>query len=121
MRHRAYWRRDTTEAGAEVELTDNALARLEALRLRIAPTPPCSHDLHRRATPAEPTIEETLVNSVLPEPAPGARRLLRAGLIDLFVIHRGVLGFATGDCCSGATMAPGSRRWSCAIAVPAGR
>lgn len=31
--HRAYWRRDAVELGAEVVLTDNALERLEALQL----------------------------------------------------------------------------------------
>jgi len=60
VRHRAYWRRDTTEAGAEVELTDNALARLEALRLvrrtdaAVQPRPALA-----RYALAEPTIEET--------------------------------------------------------------
>ena len=32
-RHAAYWRSDATAAGAEVELTAQALRRLEALRL----------------------------------------------------------------------------------------
>ncbi|WP_190815644.1 TIGR02678 family protein [Saccharopolyspora pogona] len=31
--HRTYWRRNATDPGAEVELTENALGRLEALRL----------------------------------------------------------------------------------------
>jgi uncharacterized protein (TIGR02678 family) len=33
QRHRAYWRRDAQEPGAEVALTDRALERLQALRL----------------------------------------------------------------------------------------
>jgi uncharacterized protein (TIGR02678 family) len=56
--HRTYWRRNATEPGAEVELTDNALDRLEALRLvtRDGPVVTALPALARYAL-AEPTIE----------------------------------------------------------------
>ncbi|NYH77247.1 uncharacterized protein (TIGR02678 family) [Actinopolyspora biskrensis] len=57
--HRSYWRRDTAEPGAEVELTTSALDRLEALRLisrdldSVTPLPALA-----RYALAEPTIQE---------------------------------------------------------------
>jgi uncharacterized protein (TIGR02678 family) len=59
VEHRTYWRRDTTELGAEIELTSSALTRLEALRLiRRSATAVTARPALSRYALAEPTINQ---------------------------------------------------------------
>jgi uncharacterized protein (TIGR02678 family) len=59
--HRSYWRRDANQPGAEIDLTANAIGRLQALRLarRTEDAVTALPALARYAV-AEPTIQEVL-------------------------------------------------------------
>ncbi|MGH8775187.1 MAG: TIGR02678 family protein [Jiangellaceae bacterium] len=57
--HQTYWRRDATEAGADVELTRLAMAKLEALRLiRRHPDGVSARPAIGRFALSEPTIQQ---------------------------------------------------------------